>query len=288
MRVFIVLLFTFLILGCSTNKKTIKHSFFVAGHTYGNPRAEVHTKGLYSFFMDKVPFINEQHNMDFGFLLGDIVWMPNAWPEAERDISKFKMPIHVVKGNHDGKLDFFINKFGETYKKFMHKGNLYVILDSTMDKWNISGDQLVFLINALRVDGRKANNIFILAHHLLWYSKDEFPNPIPNSSAGKASKTNFWSKIEPLLKNQKKPIYLFAGDMGAFPKKFRKQKNTIEYFYYNYENITFVGTGVGGGVRDNFVIVDILKDQTIKFRLIHLNGNDINGIGKLEDFQLLD
>ena len=45
---------------------------------------------------------------------------------------------------------------------------------------------------------------------------------------------------------------------------------------------------MGGGVRDNFIIVDILRDQSINFRLIHLNGNDMNGLGKLKDYKLVD
>ena len=57
--------------------------------------------------------------MKIGFLLGDVVWTPDSWPEAEEDISKFNFPIHLVRGNHDGKLDFYKNKFGETYKKFI-------------------------------------------------------------------------------------------------------------------------------------------------------------------------
>lgn len=222
-----------------------------------------------------------------GFLLGDVVWRQSAWPEAEKDISKFNMPIYIARGNHDGKLDFFKKKFGETFKKFIFNDDLYIILDSGLDKWNISGDQIEFLVNALRDEGKKAKNIFIFTHHLLWNSNEKFSNPIPNSISGRAQKTNFWPRIEPLLRAQKKPVFLFAGDMGAFPKEFRKQKNTIEYFYHTYENITFIGTGMGGGIRDNFIIVDILSDHTINFRLIHLNGNDITGLGRLEDYELV-
>ena len=61
-------------------------------------------------------------------------------------------------------------------------------------------------------------------------------------------------------------------------------KNKPEYFYHNSDNITFVGTGMGGGVRDNFVIVDVHQDQSVSFRLIHLNGKNINSLGKLEDY----
>lgn len=280
----ILLLLILGLLSCKSNKENIEFSFFAAGHTYGNPRDVKHPKGLYKPFTQKFKNLNEDKKMKFGFLLGDIVWVPKFWPEAEKDMSKLKMPIHVVRGNHDGKLEFIQEKFGKTYKKFTYQDNLFIILDSNIDKWNISGDQLVFLMNTLRIDGKKAKNIFILTHHLLWYSKEQFPNPIPNSTAGRASETNFWSKIEPLLRNQKKPVFLFAGDMGAFPKEHRRQKNTIEYFYHNYDNITFIGTGMGGGVKDNFIIVDIHKDQSVDFRLIHLNGDDINGLGKLEDY----
>lgn len=282
--IYSIVIFSTIFLNSCSSPKAIKHSFFIAGHTYGSPLGKEKSKGIYPLFMDKVPFINNQVKMDMGFLLGDTVWIPSFWPEAEADIGKFNMPIHVVRGNHDGRLESFKEKFGETYKKFFHKDNLYIILDSNIDKWNISNDQLIFLKNTLRIDGKKAKNIFIMAHHLLWYSKEKFSKPMPNSTRDRPINTNFWTKIEPFLKNQTKPVYLFAGDMGAFTKEFRKQKRTIEYFYYNYDNITFIGTGMGGGVRDNFIIVDIHEDQSVSFRLIHLNGDDINGLGKLEDY----
>lgn len=41
---------------------------------------------------------------------------------------------------------------------------------------------------------------------------------------------------------------------------------------------------MGGGIRDNFIIVDVLKTGQVNLRLIHLNGNDINGLGKLKDY----
>ena len=39
---------------------------------------------------------------------------------------------------------------------------------------------------------------------------------------------------------------------------------------------------MGGGVRDNIVIVDIYQDKSVKLNLIHLNGDDINSLGKLK------
>jgi hypothetical protein len=45
---------------------------------------------------------------------------------------------------------------------------------------------------------------------------------------------------------------------------------------------------MGGGVKDNFVIVDILKNKTVDFRLIHLNGDNENSLGRLDNYELTD
>ena len=205
-------------------------------------------------------------------------------PEAEEDISKLTMPIYIVRGNHDGSLKQFEDRFGKSFKSFIQDNDLFIILDPNIDKWNISEDQLVFLKNTLRNRGKKARNIFIFSHQVLWWSKDKLSKPLPNSLQNKTPKTNFWTKIEPLLKNINKPVFLFAGDVGAFSKEHRKKNHIIEYFYYNNNYVTYISTGMGGGVRDNFVIVDVLNDGMVKFRLVHLNGNDIYGLGRLEDY----
>lgn len=277
-----------LILGCSSPPKKLKHSFFIAGHTYGSTIEKLKTKGeskgLYSVFMEKVPFLRNQKKMTNGFLLGDSVWHPKYWPEALVDVETIGIPVEVVRGNHDGGLGNFKKMFGNTYKKFIAENNLYIILDSNIDGWNISGDQLVFLMNTLRNDTRKVDNVFIFSHHLLWYNKEKFSKPFPNSTNKRADETNFWNKIEPLIRNLELPVYLFAGDLGAFSKEKRKKDHIIEYYYHSYDNVTFIGTGMGGGVRDNLIIVDVFNDGSVEFRLIHLNGTDVNSLGKLEDY----
>jgi calcineurin-like phosphoesterase family protein len=273
----------FLITSCSTTTK-IEYSFFVAGHTYGDPREKNNNIGLYKPFKEKILFINNQKKLKQGFLLGDVVWMPKNWPEAIEDTSKFNMPIKVVRGNHDGKLEKFEEYFGKSYKKFFIGKDLFIVLDPNLDHWNISGDQLVFLRNTLRIDGKKANNIFIFTHQLIWYNEENFSKPKPNSTYGKDEKTNFWPVIEPLLKSQEKPVFIFSGDVGAFSKEYRRRDHIIEYYYHNYDNITFIASGMGGGTRDNFVIIDVLNDASVKFRFIHINAEDINSLGKLEDY----
>lgn len=283
MRRYTAITMLFLVLGCSAPKK-LKFSFFVAGHAYGDPRDKGNTKGIYGPFKDKFGYINELEKMKLGFLLGDVVWRPNAWPEAQEDIALLKMPVHIVRGNHDGKLEDFENKFGKSYKSFVQDKNLFIVLDPNLDKWNISGDQLVFLKNTLRNNTDEVDNIFIMAHQVLWWSKEKLSRPLPNSLQNRADETNFWSKIDPLLKGLNKPVFLFAGDVGAFSMETRKTNRIIEYFYYQEGNVTYISSGMGGGVRDNIVIVDVLNDGEVNLRLIALNGEDINGLGKLEDY----
>ena len=45
---------------------------------------------------------------------------------------------------------------------------------------------------------------------------------------------------------------------------------------------------MGGGDRDNFVVVDVLNSGEVNFRLIHLNGTDMSGLGKLEEYNTED
>lgn len=275
-----------MIYSCNLNSKKIKYSFFVAGHVYGDPREKGISKGIYKPFKEKFDYINNQKSIKSGFLLGDVVWRPDAWDEAIRDIKKLKMPIHIVRGNHDGPLKEFEDKFGKSYRSFIERNNLFIILDANIDHWNISGEQLIFLMNTIRNQGEKVSNIFILVHQVIWWSEDKFKRPKPNSLQSRAETPNYWSKIEPLLQNNETPIYLFAGDVGAFSSKTVKVSHTIEYFYYKENNITYISSGMGGGVKDNFVIIDVLNDNSVQFRLIHLNGDDMNSLGNLEEYKI--
>lgn len=204
-----------LLISCSSSKK-LDHSFFIAGHAYGNPDNRANNIGLHKPFKEKTQFINDQKNMKNGFLLGDVVWSQNFWKHAQEDISEFKMPIHIARGNHDGKLNNFEKLFGKSYKKFFVDKDLFVVLDLNLDHWNVTGEQLTFLRNTIRIDGKKARNIFVFSHQVIWYDKEKFPEPVPNSLYDKSENTNYWSEIEPLLQATKKPVYVFAGDVGAF------------------------------------------------------------------------
>ena len=44
--------------------------------------------------------------------------------------------------------------------------------------------------------------------------------------------------------------------------------------YYTYDNITFVASGMGNFKSDNFIIIEVLPDKSLRYRLIAINGDD--------------
>ena len=53
-----------------------------------------------------------------------------------------------------------------------------------------------------------------------------------------------------LLKVLGKGCFLFAGDVGAFDNK-------SEFFYDNIQGVDFFATGMGGGERDNYLLLHV-------------------------------
>ena len=71
---------------------------------------------------------------------------------------------------------------------------------------------------------------------------------------------------------------MFAGDVGAACW-------SADLMYDHYDNITFVASGMGEGVGDNFVFIHV-HNGDVSFELISLNTEDIHAMGNLEDYLL--
>ena len=98
----------------------------------------------------------------------------------------------------------------------------------------------------------------------MWVTnKPEFLKISPNSYQGRSANLNFWDKVFPLLSNLVNDVYVFSGDVGA-------KENGSELFYTKFSNVTFVASGMGGGVRDNFLIVSVIKGK-VKIFFVPLN-----------------
>lgn len=264
---------------CQTSDST--YSFFVAGHTYGAPG--VNNDGLHPPFENKFQHIQSRSEIGFGILLGDIV-RPNPieqdWIDVDESIENLGLPVHFAVGNHDMEnREIFESRYGDTYYAFLVSDDLFIVLDPNLDGWNISGNQLEFLDSLLINFADNVENIFVSFHQLLWWESDnKYSIVYPNSLAGRADVVNFWTEIEPRFTALQNQVFFMAGDLGA-------AHWSGDVLYDNYDNITFIATGMGEGDGDNFVVVNEQLGSGVSFDLICLE-DDINCMGSLESYDV--
>lgn len=265
--------------GCQQSKpEHIVYSFFIAGHTYGNPNGP--QLGLYPSFVDFFETLNADPKMELGFLTGDVVAYNSAeyWDSAQVDIDKLDMPVHIAAGNHDIG-DEFVKRFEKYYYSFTHKGDLFIILTPGLDDWNITGEQLEFLKKTLDLNSPKVDNIFIFLHELIWWNPDnEYKDIAINYKPHYPGSSNWDDLVKPLLLSFSNSITVFAGDLGA-----TSQVSSV--MYDQFDNITLIGSGMGGGKNDNVIITHVFRDS-ISYELICINGKEPGDMGKLEDHNI--
>ncbi len=115
---------------------------------------------------------------------------------------------------------------------------------------------------------------------MLWYDENTIYDVCePNSTSRKSGVSNFMTEIIPELEGMDKSVVVYAGDLGAF-------ENGCAVMYHEFGNIKFIGSGMGGGKKDNVVITNIYNDGSISFELIALNGEDRKALGELEDYRI--
>jgi hypothetical protein len=249
------------------------YSFFVAGHVYGKPGVKYN--GIYEPFKSNSK-LNNCVFMPLGFLLGDTVveasnYEFNILKNDIRSIGN-NTNIFISPGNHDvgtgpydAKRDIYIKHFGEeTFKYFNYENDLFILLDANLNNWNIIGNQLQMLKN-LNSGENIYNNVFIFSHQVIWIDADnkKFSGLLMNSEEGKAEKLNFWNEVFPVINDIGEKVFVFAGDVGAFD-------NESEFFYDNISGVNFFATGMGGGKRDNFLLIHINHGK-VQIELIHLD-----------------
>ena len=235
------------------------YSFFVAGHVYGKP--DVKYNGIYEPFKSNSD-LNNCVFMPLGFLLGDTVVEASnhEFNILKNDIKSIgnKTNIYISPGNHDvgtgpynAKRDIYVKNFGETFKYFKYTNDLFILLDANLNNWNIIGDQLQML-KSLNSGENEYDNVFIFSHQVIWIDTEnkKFSGLIMNSESGKAEKLNFWNEVFPVINDIGEKVFLFAGDVGAFDNK-------SEFFYDNILGVDFFATGMGGGKRDNFLLLHV-------------------------------
>lgn len=251
------------------------YSFFAAGHAYGSPRSKVH-EGLYPPLLLGLETLCREQSLDFGVLLGDVVFRPSgeSWDRVDAQLAKLDLPVHLVAGNHDlvppdwpEELPGFLTRsdwearYGSTYRSFRCGSDQFVILDPNIDGWRILGDQLAFLDAELE-QAASARNLFVLMHQVLWFEMSVLPRRVSvNSRFGMRDGQDFEEEILPRFTALDIPVFVFSGDVGAVPQ-------TEAFRVERVQNVTFIATGMGAGVADNFVLVEVSADGEVEFRSV--------------------
>ncbi len=280
------LLIVFLWIYCLPAKgqnNSILYSFFVAGHTYGAPGVD--NEGFHPPFKDKYDYIQNRPEIELGVLVGDIVSSnPTAqdWDEIDAEIDTLNLPIHFAVGNHDMEdRPLFEARYGLTYYSFVHKNDLFIILDPNIDGWSITGAQLQFLENTISNNYQITENVFVFFHQILWKENTNAFNYIHwNSSEGRIDPVNFWSTIVPMFEAIPNNVYMFAGDLGA------SWSSNVTYDRYN--NLTLMATGMGHEDGENFIVVNVDTGKAVSYDLICLSDPDPNCLGELTDHLTVD
>ena len=267
----------------TVKENRVETSFYAAGHVYGSPskantpsQDEVHPP-----FVAALADIANDQEIDFGVLTGDTVFLPseNSYENLKETMAKTGKPYYITPGNHDlNGSGLFETYFGQPYQTFKENNSLFVLVSPGQD-WALPDAQIAFLENILEENIWDVPNIFVFTHQMFWLEKDDskFPGVTPNSWANKENESNFWGRIMPLFSNYAGDVYFVAGDVGAFP-----DQNSV--VYERDGNLHFISSGMGGGVRDNYLVVDIYSDASVRFDLVALNGDNPDALGLLTDW----
>ncbi len=262
------------------------YSFFVADHIYVNTSDSL---GFHPPFLKEIDSIRAYPHIAFGVLTGDIVVVSDNehWQAIDNDIDRLGMPVYLVPGNHDvyPNDSLFKKRYGDpehnnkTYRYFLYRNDLIVLLDGNLDDWSITGDQLAMLKEALDSNRGRVDHVFIFVHQLIWWDEHTvFKKIVHNWPPYTPDTTNYWGTLEPMFQNYPSPVYLFAGDLGIF-------EHTTPYMYYHDHNVTYVASGMGSEINDNYIIVTVHSNGDVDFDLIALQG-DRHRFGNLEDYVL--
>lgn len=264
---------------CYQARSQESYRFFIAGHTGG--LSGLNNVGLHPPFTRTMEQYTQVGELDFGVLLGDMITRdPTAqdWQEVLSDVESFQIPVHFAPGNHDLEdLALYEEYIGDRYYHFTHENDLFIVLDPLLDRWNISGEQLEYLQQVLNENFRKVDHIFVFFHQVLWWEREnKYGKVRPNSKEGRAAQINFWDTVVPLFHALPNRVTMCAGDMGGAPW-------SHSLMYDRNENIEFIGTGMGSGRADNFVVIDVDERKNVSYEVVCLDTIVYQCLGDIED-----
>jgi len=156
--------------------------------------------------------------------------------------------------------------FGPTFYSFQYGNAAFFILDTEIDQCNLSGEQLLMLETGIdaALENKQTEQIYIMMHKVLFLNSPQIAQN-PHSLARPNDRdifhgNNFDDVMNSLLvpSAKRKPLYLFAGDVGAFGGNlspfYHKDKRADIFMYAagigdHEDDVVFLVTNTGKNVR---------------------------------------
>ena len=260
-------------------ERILDYAFLVAGHAYGSPNDQ--DAGMHPPFVAELNWIAAQ-SFEYIFLTGDVVYQstPEQWSAFRSEIVECETTYHIAPGNHDLSIPaLYESEIGARCYSFENGSDLFLILDSVSDNWNIRNEQLAKMLEQIEVP-QTYEHIFCFVHHPLWWSpNNQFADIVPNSFAAYEGSTNYWSELEPFLKISESQVYLFAGDFGA-------TEASTKLAYHQNENLHYIMSGMGSGVLDHCLLVEKYLNGAIEIKIHALSPEEPSAFGTLSDYEI--
>lgn len=226
-----------------------KFSFAIIGDKTGGGQENWH---IFDRAMEEINLLNP----DFAITVGDHIQgyvtdpveIEKMWYEYYMHLSKLKIPVLLVPGNHDisNKImhDYWSRRRGKTYYSFDYKKCHFIVINTEEDKAedaNGAEQKLIdFVINDIR-QNKGARHIFLFMHKPIWVDGNKL-----------------WKHIEPELKGTKYTV--FAGHDHRLLYENRDESH--------YIIIGATGAGLGNypevaelGVFHQYSIVSVEGDE---------------------------
>lgn len=284
------LLITYSFMGVEADYSINQHSinsevsdsyiFLVAGHSYGGqkPRNTVPAYAL----TNNIELLNHLRP-EFMVHLGDIYQKPTVEDvESIQDFNnRLSFPVFNALGNHEyADINMYKEYFGDTYYSFVLKDSLYIVLDSQDYRAHqLDTEQHKFFLGRIGEfkASTKLKNLFILSHHLIWASaNDYFKDAIQLSNAPYHYDEVFfeWRDIINGFDyfSDDKHVYFISGDVGM--------SSSVPYFYEEDPRggRTYVATGLGDNSNDS-ILVGVVDSGKVSFHILYLGHKNINQFG---------
>jgi len=244
----------------TNNDKNTYKNILIIGHAYGNPGGI--NNGIYPRLINHLN--SQKQEWDYIISAGDSVRVASKknFVLAFNQLKKFSNNVIFVPGNHEiGQIDknftptinIFLDQFKTLFNFIKIFDTLIFTINTNNKSWNVDKAQKL-KIKKIIEENHNSINIVIISHQLIWAGK--FSNLVfPNDAYPKSKNiNNNFNEFENFLKNYNKNLFFISGDVGALHGR-------SHTFCETNQNITYIATGMGTGLHDNYLTVNIFNKK---------------------------